>query len=112
MQEDKAWDRIVDAVDTKFGLEDHGRAKRPVEDAQNLTEHVSWVVFERGGDRYKLERVQGPAITDRKTIGARRAGANVKYQNVYDASEISFRTNLYKDDRGTWEQIDPGALGL
>lgn len=112
MQEDKAWDRIVDAVDTKFGLQDHGRSKRPIDDAQHLTEFVSWVVFTRNGDRYKLERVQGPAITDRKTIGARRAGATVKYQNVYNPSEVSFRTNLYRDDEGEWEQIDPNALGL
>jgi hypothetical protein len=112
MQEDKAWDRIVDAVDTKFGLQDHGRTKRQVEDAHDLTENVSWVVFERGGDRYKLERIQGPAIIDRKTIGARRAGASVKYQNVYDSSEISFRTNLFKENGEDWEKIDPAALGL
>lgn len=112
MQEDRAWDRIVDAVDTKFGLKDHGRTKRQLEDSHDLTEYVSWVVFERDGSRYKLERVQGPAITDRKTIGARRAGASVKYQNVYDPHEISFRTNLYQDSGGEWEQVDPAALGL
>jgi hypothetical protein len=112
MQEDRAWDRIVDAVDTKFGLIDHGRSKRQVDDAHHLTEHISYVVFERGGERYKLERVQGPAIIDRKTIGARRAGATVQYQNVYDPEDTSFRTNLYKDDGGDWEPIDPSALGL
>jgi hypothetical protein len=112
MQDDKAWDRIVDAVDTKFGLKDHGRTKRPVEDARELTENVSFVVFERGGERFKLERVQGPAIIDRKTMGARRAGASLTYQNVYDPHETSFRTILFKDNGGEWEQIDPSALGL
>jgi hypothetical protein len=112
MQEDKAWDRIVDAIDTKFGLKDHGRSKRPVEDAQEFTEFVSFVVFEREGERYKLERVQGPAITDRKTIGARRAGATVRMQNVYDPEETSFRTNLYREEAGDWEAIDPSTLVL
>jgi hypothetical protein len=112
MQEDRAWDRIVDAVDTKFGLTDHGKSKRQIEDNHELTEYISFVVFERGGTKYKLERVQGPAIIDRKTIGARRAGATVRMQNVYDPSETSFRTNLYKDDAGIWEPVDPSALGL
>jgi hypothetical protein len=112
MQDDRAWDRIVDAIDTKFGLKDHGRAKRQVEDAPELTEHVSFVVFERDGERYKLERVQGPAIIDRKTIGARRAGATVRMENVYDPHETSFRTNLFREEAGEWEPIDPSALGL
>src|SRR6266700_1882414 len=112
MQEDKAWDRIVDAVDTKFGLTDHGRSQRPVEDAQEFTEYLSFVVFERGGERYKLERVKGPGIVDRKTIGARRAGATVRMQNVYDPDETSFRTNLYREEAGEWVAIDPTELGL
>jgi hypothetical protein len=112
MQEDRAWDRIVDAVDTKFGLIDHGRSKRQLEDAHDLTEYVSFVVFERGGERFKLERVQGPAIIDRKTIGARRAGATVRMENVYDPDETSFRTNLYREQGDDWESIDPSALGL
>jgi hypothetical protein len=112
MQDDKAWDRIADAIDAKFGLIEHGRSKRPVADAQDLTEHVSFIVFERDGERYKIERVQGPAIIDRKTIGARRAGATVRMENIYDPDEISFRTLLYKHSGGEWEQIDASALGL
>jgi hypothetical protein len=113
MGDDKAWDRIVDAIDQKFGIKDHGRSKRPVEDAHELTEHVSYVVFERDGQAFKLERVVGPAIIDRKTVGARRAGATVHYQNIYDPEETSARTNLFRQDgAGEWEQIDPSALGL
>ena len=112
MQDDKAWDRIVDAIDTKFGLVEHGRSKRPVTDATDLTEHVSFVVFDRAGERYKVERVQGPAIIDRKTMGARRAGATTRVENIYDADETSFRTNLYRQSGSEWETIDPKALGL
>jgi hypothetical protein len=112
MQDDKAWDRIADAIDTKFGLVEHGRSKRAVADAQDLTEYVSFIVFDRDGERYKVERVQGPAIIDRKTIGARRAGATVRRENVYDPDEISFRTNLYRQDGENWTPLDPSALGL
>ena len=113
MQDDRAWDRIVDAIDTKFGLISHGRSQRAVEDAPELTERVSYVVFKRDGQEFKVERIQGPAIIDRKTMGARRAGAVTRVENVYDPDEVSFRTNLYRQDAaGEWEAIDPSALGL
>ncbi len=112
MQDDRAWDRIVDAIDTKFGLTKHGRSTRPVEDAPGLLEHVSFVEFQRDGETLKVERIQGPAIIDRKTMGARRAGAVTRVENVYDPDEISFRTNLYRQDGPDWEPIDPSELGF
>ena len=112
MPDDRAWDRIVDAIDTKFGLIKHGRSTRPVEDAPNLTERVSYVIFERDGEKLKVERVAGPAIIDRKTMGARRAGATIHMENIYDPEETSFRTNLYRQNGDDWESIDPSALGF
>lgn len=112
MQDDRAWDRIVDAIETKFGLLEHGRSKRPVEDAPELTENVSFVIFERDGEKFKVERVQGPAIIDRKTMGARRAGAVTRVENVYDPEETSFKTILSRRAGDDWEIIDPAALGL
>jgi hypothetical protein len=112
MQDDRAWDRIVDAIETKFGLTKHGRTTRPLEDAPELTEHVSFVIFERDGQTLKVERVQGPAIIDRKTMGARRAGATTRVENIYDPDEVSLRTNLYRQDGTDWVPIDAGALGL
>jgi hypothetical protein len=112
MQDDRAWDRIVDAVETKFGLIEHGRSKREMEDAPEFTEYVSFVIFERDGEKLKLERVQGPAIIDRKTMGARRSGAVTRVENVYDPDEVSFRTNLLRWDGTEWESIDPAVLGF
>ncbi len=112
MQDDRAWDRIVDAVETKFGLIEHGRTKRPVADAPDLTEQVSFVIFEREGDKIKLERVQGPAIIDRKTMGARRAGATTRVENIYDPEETSLRTNVFRWDGVEWQSIDISAVGL
>lgn len=112
MQDDRTWDRIVDAVETKFGLIDHGRSKRQIEDAPGLMEYISFVVFERDGEKLKLERVQGPAIVDRKTMGARRAGATTRVENVYDPDEVSFRTNLYRAAGTDWAAIDPSVLGF
>lgn len=112
MQDDRAWDRIVDAVEQKFGLDEHGRGKRSMEDAPELTEYVSFVIFHRDGEKLKLERIQGPAIVDRKTMGARRSGAVTRVENVYDPDEVSFRSNLYRWDGVEWEAIDPSVLGF
>ena len=112
MQDDRAWDRIVDAVEQKFGLDEHGRGKRAMEDAPDLTELVSFIIFNRDGEKLKLERIQGPAIIDRKTMGARRAGATTRVENIYDPEETAMHTNLYKWDGVEWEAIDPAALGF
>jgi hypothetical protein len=112
MAEDKGWERIVDAIDTKYGVTDHGRSSRPVEDARELSEKVAWIVFDRDGQRYKLERVAGPAIINRRTIGSRRIGSEVRFENVYDAEETIFKTNLYRQEAGEWESVNPEELGL
>ncbi len=112
MAEDVSWDRMVDAIDTRFGLTDHGRLKRKLADAPELTEDVAFVVFERDGSRIKLERTTGPAIIDRKTVGARRAGADLHYENVYDPTEITHRTLVYREIGSDWEPVSIDELGL
>ncbi len=110
--EDASWDRMVDAIDARFGLASHGRTKRPVAEGHELTESVAFITFERDGDMYMLERVTGPAIIDRKTVGARRAGATVHYEFVYDPDEEARKTILYRKAGDDWELLDPSALQL
>ncbi len=112
MPEDKAWERIVDAIDLKYGLIKHSRGTRPVPDASDLTEQVASVIFERAGEQYKLERVQGPAIIDRRTVGARRAGATTHIENIYDPTQTSLRTNVFRHQAGEWVAIGLDELGL
>ena len=112
MNNDASWDRITDAIDLKYGLKDHGRLSRPVADGHHLTESVSFVSFDREGTTYRLERVTGPAIIDRKSFGARRIGADVRFENVYDPDEISHKTLVYKQDGDGWTAIDASELGL
>ncbi len=112
MSEDRGWERIVDAIESKYGLSAHGRNTQPVADAMNLTEQVAWITFERDGQTYKVERVVGPAIVDRRTIGARKAGSEVRYENVYDPEEASTRTNLYRQIGDDWQLLDLDQLSL
>jgi hypothetical protein len=110
--EDAGWNRMTDAIEAKFGLKSHGRSKRPVEDAKDLTEEVAFVIFQRDGEEYMLERVTGPAIIERKTFGAKRAGSALRYENVYDPEEIGHRTNFYRKAGDDWELLDPSAMQL
>lgn len=109
---DSSWDRITDAIEANFGLVDHGHLTRPIEDAPELTEKVAFVVFDRSGERFKLERVTGPAIIDRKTMGAKRVGATVHFENVYDPDELAHKTNMLKLDGDEWVTVDPSSLGI
>jgi len=109
---DSSWDRITDAIEANFGFVDHGRLTRPIADAPELTEQVAFVVFDRSGERFKLERVTGPAIIDRKSMGAKRAGATVHFENVYDPDEITHKTNVLKLDGDEWVTVDASSLGI
>ncbi|MBW4061941.1 hypothetical protein HJC99_05210 [Candidatus Saccharibacteria bacterium] len=112
MHDDTSWDRIVDAIEGNFGLDNHGRLNRPIADHLDLTEQVAFIEFTRDGDKYRLERITGPAIIDKKAIGGRRVGAELRYETIYDAHETARHTNYYKDDGGEWVKLDPSALGL
>lgn len=109
---DSSWDRITDAIDIKFGITSHGRDERQLEDAPELTEKLRWICFDRAGESYKLEQVTGPSIIDRRTIGARRAGAVTHMENVYDPDELSAKVNLYRQNGDDWIEINPDALEL
>lgn len=112
MNDDTSWDRIMDAIDAKFGIDEHGRGKRPLADAGEHEESFQFIVYERDGVRYKLERTTGPAVIDRKTVGAKRAGAKLTYQYVYDPHETARKTHLYRADGADWLELDPNALEL
>lgn len=110
--DDRGWEKIVDAIDAKFGILRHGRDSRPLEDKPELTEQVAFIEFERSGEHYKLERVASPAIADRKTYYHKAATGGVRFENVYDADSVSYRTNFYKQENGEWVALEPDAFSL
>lgn len=112
MNEDRAWDRITDAIETKFGIDRHGKLERKLPEAMHLTEQVAFVEFTRAGDEYRLERVTGPAIIDRRSIGARRAGSETRFETIYDPEETAHKTLVYKQVAGEWESVSVEELGL
>ncbi len=109
---DATWDRLVDAVDLKFGIADHGRSTEKLEDHPDLTQKVQFVTFAREGTTYKMERITGPAIIDRKTHYHKGGGGADRFENIYDPNETARRTNFYKQSGENWVPITLEELAL
>ncbi len=109
---DPGWDKIVDAIDAKFGVKNHGRKTEPLEDRADLNQTVSFIVFEKGEETYKLERVEKPAVVDRKTFGGHSGTAGRRIENIYDEEAVSHHTNFYKQAGEDWEIVNPEELSL
>lgn len=110
--QDSGWDKIIDAIDVKFGIEGSGKSTETLPDNHELTQEIRFITFVRDGDTYKLERIARPAILDRRSIHHKAAGSGVRFQNIYDTENITFITNFYKKTGEEWVQIDPNDLAL
>lgn len=109
---DIGWDKLVDAIDIKFGIINHGRSTEPLEDRTDLTQNVQFITFERDGKTYKMERVTGPAVIDRKSHYHKVAGSTVRFENVYDETETSHKTNFYAKNGDDWEPVSLEDLAI
>ena len=107
-----AWERLVDMIDVKYGLSDHGRSQTNLEDQPELKQQIDYVCFERDGETYRLERVTRPAIKEKKSIYHRAAGSSVRFENVYDTNEVTHKVQLLRQVGGEWQAIDLEDLAL
>ena len=90
----------------------HQRWRKPLRDTLDWLRDEISPLFEREGTRIKLERTTGPVVIDRKTVGARRAGADLHVENVYDPTETAHKTLVYREIDGDWVQVSIDELGL
>jgi hypothetical protein len=109
---DAGWDRLVDAIDLKFGIKDHGRYQEAVPDRTDLNQSVQFITFDRAGQSFKIERITGPAIIDRKSHYHKAAGQAMRFENIYDPSQQSHKTNFYRQDGEQWQAVNPEELAL
>ncbi len=109
---DASWERLVDSIEVKLGIDRHGKDSRALEDRPDLTERVDFVEFSQGGRELRLERITGPAIIDRKSHYSHRPGVANRMETIYDPSETAHRIKLYVRSGGEWSEADPSALGL
>lgn len=109
---DQAWERLVDLVDVKFGLLNHGRDRTPLEDKPELTQTTAFVEFKRGEQHYRLERVSRPAVVEQKSHFHRAAASKVRLENIYDPEQISHKVQLFIKQGDNWQPLDLEELSL
>jgi hypothetical protein len=107
---DQAWGRLTDSIDTRVGIDRHGRDSRPLEDRTDLQEQVEYIEFKQSGHKLRLERITGPAIIDRKTHYSHRAGSAKRIENVYDEHEQATRVVLLRHHKEGWEELNISDL--
>ncbi len=107
MDSDKGWERIVDAIDEKYGIAKHGRYKEPLEDKPELTAGIQFIEFSAKGKDFRLERVSKPAIIERKTIHHKAANSSVRFENIYDPSETTHKTLFFELVGGEQKPLNP-----
>ena len=108
--QDIGWDKIVDAIDMRFGIEKHGRYDEPLPDRHDLIKHVAFITFNKGGRSYRIERVTSPSITDRKSIHAKNAHSGVRFENIYDPTELMHKTHFYMQSNDEWQLLEGDDL--
>jgi hypothetical protein len=109
---ESAWENLVDVIDVKFGIDDHGRKTEPLEDNHELKQTVEFIEFTKSGEQFRVERVTKPAIQDRKSIGGRGMNASVRFENVYDTSQTTSKVHFFRSQAGAWQPIEPTELAL
>ena len=110
MNNDPGWDKIVDAIDAKFGIDRHGTKTEPLEDRHDLNQTVRFIEFSRSGQQFRLERITKPAIMDRKSIHGKSANAAVRFENIYDTETTSSKTAYFHLVGSEWVEMDGDGL--
>ncbi|MDP4038578.1 MAG: hypothetical protein Q8P54_01245 [bacterium] len=106
---DKAWEELVDLIETRFGIDSKKTITMPLEDRSDLKKNIDEIIFMRDGVKLKIERVISPAIIDKKTIYRRSANAT-SFQYIYDDEIKSNKVYFYKLADKAWEEIPPEKL--
>lgn len=107
---DKAWEELVDLIDNKFIIDKSDLREESIEGEPKLKNKIYSIFFEKDNTKYRIERVVGPRIIDKKTFYSGHSTANhSKY--VYDPDEVSSKVIFYKQlADGNFNEISPEEL--
>lgn len=109
---DQAWENLVDLIDVKYGSTDFGKRVEPLPDNTDLKQTVQFLEFSKGGERFRVERTTRPAVMDRKSHYHKGGSGGVRFENIYDESEVSHRIDFFRHEGGDWAPISPEQLQL
>lgn len=106
---DGAWERLSDAVDARFGIDNFKKRTEPLPDKPELTQDVVELFFERAEDQYRLSRTTHAAILERKPIYSKTSNAH-GYHTTYDVNEVQHTVKLDKKVGDEWVEQDVDEL--
>ena len=107
---DRAWGELVDLIDEQYVIDNSDRREESLKDDKKLKQTVESIEFEKDNIKYRIERITGPRIIDKKTFYSGHGSAN-RIQYVYDPEETSSRVVFYKQlADGHYNEISPEDL--
>lgn len=107
---DKAWEELTDLIDKKYQIDLNDRIVEKLEDNPNLQKTIERIEFEKDNIKYRIDRVESPAIIDRKTHYHHRGSAN-RVEYVYDPEETTTKVFFYqKLPSGSYNEISPESM--
>lgn len=112
---DERWQQFVDLAREQFDEVEITTEQLEVqtEDGPQIRGSIDILEFEKGGDRFKLERENKPLVLEKKMLHAKRANDVAQIEYKFSDTEFSHKLRVYKENMsGDWEEINLGDLGL
>jgi hypothetical protein len=107
---DRAWEELVDLIDDQYTVDKSDRREEPLEGEKKLKQTVESIEFEKDNAKFRIERISGPRIIDKKTFYSGHSAASHS-QYVYDPEETSSKVVFYKQlTDGNFNEISPEDL--
>ncbi|HMB65483.1 MAG TPA: hypothetical protein VKO42_01290 [Patescibacteria group bacterium] len=104
------WQQIVGQIKDNFSVEEHDS----YQEEEPGGAEVEYLIFPSPLGRTKLEFIAKPVLLEKRTNYSKRAGADVRVENVYSEEEKTYTMKAYQWDEETddWTEIDPKNFQL
>ncbi|MBA3678675.1 hypothetical protein H0W80_00515 [Candidatus Saccharibacteria bacterium] len=107
---DRAWEELIDLIDTKYTIDDSNRLEEKLEDNPGFSKKIERIEFEKDNIKYRIDRVTSPAIVDKKTHYHHKGSAD-RIQFVYDPTETTSKIVFYQMlADGHFNEISPESM--
>ena len=109
------WQQFIELAKDQFDDVEISTEELSVQtmDGPEVRGSVDILIFERDGDRYKLERENKPVVLERKEHFAKRANDTAQIEYKFSDTEFVHKLRVFKENlSGDWEEISAGDLGL
>lgn len=112
---DERWQQFIELAKDQFSGVEVSTEDLTVQtlDGPEVRGSVDTLIFERDGDRFKLERENRPIVLEKKEHFAKRATDTARTEYKFSETEFSHKLRVYKEtDAGDWDEISTDSLGL